>query len=189
MEEGPVGQDTKPKLLDSLLDGAPLGIAVLDRDWRITHVNALAAGILGARPEALLGEDVWEGAPRLKGTAGEAPCRKALAEGTPASFAQTAGTATYEVRVTPTKDGLALWWLDVGERARTAERTLRLRALAHDLRTPLTVIGLNAELLSGLAARRGDAGERQKADAVGRAAQQLSDVAQQLSDTLREGTK
>ena len=185
-----MGQDARDKLLDSLFQSAPLGIAVLDRDWRITRINELAAGILGSRPEELEGQDLWAGAPKLAGTAYEAPCRKAMKERAAQRFDEPAdgSAARYEIQVTPTKEGVALWWFDAGERARVAEKTLRLRALAHDLRTPLTVIGLNAELLAAMAERRGDAGERQKCEAVRRAAQQLSEIAQQLSATLREGT-
>jgi PAS domain S-box-containing protein len=184
-----VAQDARDQLLDSLLQNAPLGIAVLDRDWRIARINASAAEILGGRPEDLVGQSLWDGAPKLAGTAYEQPCRTAMDEHAAQRFEEPAsGPTRWEVHVTPAKEGLALWWFDLSERARVEDKTLRLRALAHDLRTPLTVIGLNAELLAATAARRGDDADRQKAEAVGRAAQQLSELAQHFSTTLREGT-
>ncbi len=179
-----MGREARDELVDSLLEGAPLAVAVVDRNWCVTRVNGLAAGILGKRPADLLGHDLWAAA-GLKGTAYEEPCRTAAAHGAAGTFEDG---SQHEVHVTPAGGGLVLWWLDVSGRRRQAERTLRLRELAHDLRTPLTVIGLNAELLAALAARRGDAAEQQKAEAVERAAEQLAEIARQLSATLREGT-
>jgi nitrogen fixation/metabolism regulation signal transduction histidine kinase len=181
--------EMRETLLDSLVTSAPIGIAVIDRRWRISRINELAAAALGKPAAELVGQDLWASATALQGTPYEAPCREAMTSGAPARFEAADGDdVRWEVRITPAEDGLVLWWLDASARAGVAAKTLRLRALAHDLRTPLTVIGLNAELLAAMAARRGDTGEQQKAEAVSRAAQQLHDVAQTLSATLREGT-
>jgi len=46
-----------------LLEAAPIGCFLVDREWRLRFVNPAAARIMGRTPEELLGVDLWEAFP------------------------------------------------------------------------------------------------------------------------------
>jgi signal transduction histidine kinase len=66
-----------------------------------------------------------------------------------------------------------------------AQREGFLRAVSHDMRTPLTVIGLTAELLAEAAGRRGDAAEQRRAEAITRARRQVERMIEDLVESSR----
>jgi PAS domain S-box-containing protein len=109
-----------PHVLDRVADA----VVLLDRDWRITFVNAAAERGAGRPRGELLGRVYWEAFPGLVGTAFERHYRRAAARQVPVELTahDAAAGRWYEVRVHPAGDaGLALFARDVSERVRHAE--------------------------------------------------------------------
>ncbi|NML47829.1 PAS domain-containing protein [Ramlibacter sp. G-1-2-2] len=144
------------------------GLLSLDRDWRVTYVNAAAERILRCRREPMAGQVLWQVFPHAVGGVFHHECEQALAENRPRvfqSFLEGLGI-WLEVRAYPTGQGLAVYFTDVtqqrllqeelarhqrGLEQLVQERTQELRnandelaaftmAVAHDLRAPLAAI-------------------------------------------------
>ncbi|GGY60095.1 hybrid sensor histidine kinase/response regulator [Pseudoduganella albidiflava] len=127
-------------VLDSIADG----LAIVDRDWTITYINARAAGLLGTaegttednnegttegtteRTANLAGRDLWQAFPGLPGTALETWLRQAMADRTAAAceLFHAPCRRWLEVRVSPSPQGLTCTLLDIDGRKRD-ERALR----------------------------------------------------------------
>lgn len=123
----------------ALLDSIGDGFFALDRGWRFTHLNRQAAQLLTAGGAPLLGRDVWDAFPGLRGTAFEALYRRVMDGG-------EAGTERaffpdhdrwYDVRAFPAAEGITVFFRDVTEEHRAAaaiaEREQRLRVMADAL--------------------------------------------------------
>ena len=112
-------------VLDNLSDG----FAVLDRDWRISYINARAIDLI--RPlrherAAVSGKNLWQEFPELRGTVLETQYRRAMER------QETVGFELYylplerwlEVRAYPSGDGLTSYLHDITER-KAGEQALR----------------------------------------------------------------
>jgi serine phosphatase RsbU (regulator of sigma subunit)/PAS domain-containing protein len=111
-----------------VLEAMPAGFYSLDRDWRITHVNAEAERLLGRKREDLLGKVFWDDWPAAINSLFEDSYRTAVRTGLPVSFdayypAPLDGW--YELRAWPTPDGLSVYFTDVTERRRMQDRAER----------------------------------------------------------------
>ena len=79
--------DDAPRDLDPLVSQAVLTLLdrisdvyfLVDSEWRFVHFNRRAAEILHMRPEAVLGQTLWEAFPQILGTVYETYYRKAMA--------------------------------------------------------------------------------------------------------------
>lgn len=118
-------RDHLTNILESITDG----FVVLDRDWCITYLNPRAETII--RPvqkssDALIGQSFWEVFPDLSGTAVEENYRRALREHMTVQleFFYPSLDTWFDIRIYPTKDGLSIYFQDVGQRKR-AENALR----------------------------------------------------------------
>src|SRR5262249_36474670 len=65
---------------ESILESITDGFLALDRDWRITYINAAAERINGRPRAELLGRDHWELYPTTVGTRLEQEFRRAVSE-------------------------------------------------------------------------------------------------------------
>src|SRR5690349_24854208 len=74
-------------IASALLDVATDAWVAVDRDLRLTYRNAAAATLLAGRRDRHLGADLRAVLPELADAAFIARCRRALADGRPASFA------------------------------------------------------------------------------------------------------
>lgn len=77
-----VAQNRVTDILDSISDG----FVSLDRNWKCTYLNQPAARLLQCDPHAVLGRNLWDALPKLKGTTFEAELRQCLNSGKPAAF-------------------------------------------------------------------------------------------------------
>ncbi|MFQ5894223.1 MAG: ATP-binding protein [Nitrospinota bacterium] len=155
--------------LQSLFDGIPDGLAIVDRRFRILALNRAMARMMGGTPERLVGRLWGKGnAPGDKGPTPREPVAHALATGQGECVERRARLGDgrqvdLEVYTYPVRDeggGTAqviVYVKDVSER-RALERQLvegeRLALLgkmgaqvAHEVRNPLSAINLNVELL------------------------------------------
>src|SRR5277367_2404370 len=75
-----------PKLQRELstLDMLPLGLFVLDKEWRFTYLNDIAQrffqGLANRPPGQLVGQKIWEECPEVADSTFTKECWQALAE-------------------------------------------------------------------------------------------------------------
>jgi PAS domain S-box-containing protein len=100
----------------------------LDRDFRFGYVNAEAERLLQRRRDELLGGSIWELFPAAVGSDFEKHYRGAMASGEERvfeAFYPEPLEAWYEVRASPSPDGLSVYFLDITERRAAEERARR----------------------------------------------------------------
>ena len=102
----------------------------LDRDWRFTYVNAAAERILGRAATSSSARSSGTPTTTSTGTESDINYRRAMATGEPCSFEQFYPPldAYFDVRVTPSEDGLSVYFHDITARVRAEqEREAALR--------------------------------------------------------------
>ena len=151
--------------VDPMLERMPVGLYVLDRDWRFSYVNAEAEQLIGRQRDDVLGQTLWEAFPAAVGTEIEESYRRAVATGESVSFETYYPeplNAWYDVRALPGPEGLSVFFLEVSERRAAEEqvqqagRRLALLTqvssdLAGVLTTDVATLRLPGLLVPGLA--------------------------------------
>jgi PAS domain S-box-containing protein len=151
------------RLLGEMLEVLRDGFFALGRDWRFTYANGRAAENLGCAAGELIGQELWQRFPQIRGTAPEALLRRVMEERV-AARQELQGALSdrwYDVRVHPLTDGIAVAWIDISERkrseqalaaseaalARSAERLGNAHAQlrAHMETTPLALVEWDSE--------------------------------------------
>src|SRR5262249_40152874 len=101
-------------------------VIVVDRDWRLIHVNRQALKQAGCPLEELLGRSLWELYPGLRGTTFEINYRRALAEQVLVHFEAPSALSGrwYEIYACPSPESLTIYGRDTTDR-RQAEEKLR----------------------------------------------------------------
>ncbi len=102
-------------ILESITDA----FLALDRDWRLTYVNAEAERINRVRREEMLGRDYWELFPTYLGTRHEQEFRRAVLDRVSVQFEShyEPWSCWFEVKAYPSRDGgLAVYFRDITER-------------------------------------------------------------------------
>ncbi|UOY00468.1 SpoIIE family protein phosphatase [Blastococcus sp. PRF04-17] len=100
----------------------------LDREWRFSYVNREAVQLLQLRREDLLGSSIWELFPAAVGSDFEVQYRGAVESGEERVFEAyypAPLNAWYEIRASPSPDGLSVYFLDITERRAADERARR----------------------------------------------------------------
>ncbi|MDQ6718859.1 MAG: PAS domain-containing protein [Gemmatimonadota bacterium] len=126
--------------LREVLDSLAESVTVLDHDWRLSYQNPAAkevARVLGKDPDTLLGRDIWEEIPELRGTRFEAETRRAVEEQRVVEYEEMLESLGrwFEVRAVPSANGVTTFSRDVTERYKAAEALAQneeqFRALAN----------------------------------------------------------
>jgi PAS domain S-box-containing protein len=115
----------------------------LDRDWRVTYANPRVGQEAGHRVLDLLGRDVREALPALRGSEVEQACLDALSDRSPVQLEVRSpwGDRWLLLSIYPAEQGLSLFWLDVTERKEAeARQGLLLRELSHRVKNTLALI-------------------------------------------------
>jgi PAS domain S-box-containing protein len=118
------------EILESIQDG----FFTMDRNWCFTYANTRAAANLGLKPEELLGQNLWEKFPVIKGTAHEIAYRKSMEDRVVQRF-ETKGALTdkwYDISVYPSGEGISVYWQDITEHKQSEEE---LQKSEHRYRT------------------------------------------------------
>lgn len=172
-------------------------LLALDADWRITYLNALAAGVMEERREALLGEVLWDVFPPSLHRQYYHEFSTALTHRTPASFEleHEARHAWYEVQLYPFGQGLLVLMRDITGRKQAEQHQDKLekleslgllaRGFAHDFNNLLTVLLGNLSLAE--MRMEPDAPCLQELSAARRASLQAQNLVQQLLTFARGG--
>jgi PAS domain S-box-containing protein len=171
------------------------GFFTLDPLGRVTYLNTRSERFFGRRSEEVLGEIVWEAFPEIAGTRFADEYRRALRDRVAVRFEATYPPLgrTFEARVYPVSDGLAVYFTDVtderarDERLRQAQRLEAIgrvtATVSHDFNNLLTAIGGFASLGQDTA---GDALTRNCLDQIESASQRASALTRQLLVFSRE---
>jgi diguanylate cyclase (GGDEF)-like protein len=115
-----------------LLSGVPDAVYRLDPEGRITYLNAAAGLLLERRAEEVLGRELSDCFPGVRGAVLEERYRQVLADGKPRQFdfLYEPQNRWYEVRAFSDTEGLAVFFRDVDHQRRTDEqREAELREL------------------------------------------------------------
>jgi PAS domain S-box-containing protein len=119
------------EILESISDG----FMAIDRDWRITYLNARAEELferLQKKRGVMVGKIFWEEFPDTVGTAFESNYRRAVSENTTVSFDAYYPPldSWFEVRAYPSRTGLSLYVRDITDPKRAEERERQITAEA-----------------------------------------------------------
>lgn len=114
--------------LETVLESLTDAFFSLDRDWRITYVNAEAEQFLSRTRREILGRGFWEVFPEAVGSTFERQYRRAVAEQTPISFEEfyTPLDTWFEVCTYPSVEGLSIYFRDVNKRKKLEAEQSRL---------------------------------------------------------------
>jgi PAS domain S-box-containing protein len=148
-------------LLDTMFSGVPIGLAFVDWDLRMVHVNSAWARLHGRRPAACKGKLVTDALPGEEGASRVGRWRRVLASGEPVLDAEEHRASAEDPTVVRTwlescypvvaggdTVGLAVVSREITS-ARRAEEFRRnlLGIVGHDLRNPLSAISGFAHVL------------------------------------------
>ncbi len=114
------GDERVRDVLESISDG----FVLLDRDWRITYMNAAAEQLNDQRREEVLGKNHWEVYPAAVGTVIHREFLRCAAKRVPVSFENyyEPWDRWFEMDAAPSTDGgIAVYYRDVTERRRAGE--------------------------------------------------------------------
>ncbi len=110
------------KLIDTL-ESMTDAFYTLDSEWRLTYLNTEAERLLQRPRTDLVGKVLWDAFPELAGSALETQYRQAVALHRPAAFEELypPDQGWKELRVFPSREGLAVYFTDISERTRLQE--------------------------------------------------------------------
>jgi signal transduction histidine kinase len=137
------------------LEHVPIAFCTMDREYRITYMNAAAAHLGDRSGKSLIGATLWDLYPEVLGTDVHTNVRRAMEERVPVEFEQffssPEGEAWYEFRVYPQPgEGIILYCSNTTE-ARKSEQALRrseqlaaagrlAASIAHEINNPLEAV-------------------------------------------------
>lgn len=106
-----------------ILDLAPVGILVLDAEFRCTYANAAAEAFTGVNKAEIVGRSIWETFPALQDSAFDLQVRRALQDGKkiPFDFHYAPTARWFDVEAVPVDEGLAVYLADATERRKALD--------------------------------------------------------------------
>lgn len=146
------------RTMESILENTSDAFFAVDENWRFTYVNSQLERTMRKPRSEMLGRDMWDVFPRLRGTMFETNYRKVMAERLPVEFESSSpsGKRWFEVHAYASSGGISAFFRDVTDRKRTEDERLTMTKLeslgtlaggiAHDLNNILTVISGNIGL-------------------------------------------
>ncbi len=121
--------------LDATFESISDGLFTLDREWRFTHVNAHAEGLLRRNAATLIGQVIWDSFPEAAGTEAERQLRLVTQERRTRRFEYFFVTlgAWFDVTVYPARRGLTVYFRDITAQHQREERLRLLEVAANKL--------------------------------------------------------
>ncbi len=137
------------ELLAEILDDFQGGIFALNKDWNFIYLNKRAASIVSLKPNDIVGKNLWETFPQVKGTLIEENYRYAMQNKQVRNF-QTKGNGAelfFDITIYPFENGILVYWRDITENKKNEkalrESDERMRAIAES-----SVVGISVSRLS-----------------------------------------
>ena len=114
----------RERLIEDILSSINDGLYALDFEWRFIYINQRAAQNVYKKPEDLIGKNLWEIFPHLRGTVVEEKFRQAMLERAPVHIESIGAVRTnwYDVSVYPSSEGITVYWTDITERRQLEEQ-------------------------------------------------------------------
>ena len=141
MRDRPGGENRSRTILDSITDG----FFSLDRDWRITYINAAGERFLNRTPGDLIGKVLWEEFPGTVGSEYERVYRRVVAGRVGESFTAHYPNFDrwYELTAYPAPNGLSVYFRDVTDRRQVEQERQQFAALVDASPDFIGVAGLD----------------------------------------------
>jgi two-component system, OmpR family, phosphate regulon sensor histidine kinase PhoR len=171
--------------LDDLADLSGVGFVRFDDDLRVRGANATAHAALGREPGSMLGRTAIEA---LADHRIEAIARRAQDDGAAAGEVLVHGDEGAAFNVRARRAPTAGVWLVIEDVAEL-RRLRRIRAefidnLSHELRTPITTVGLLTATLARDAEAAGDQVPSKMRERIGKLEVETGNIAQMVSELL-----
>lgn len=180
-----------------ILNNMTEGFALLDRDWKLVHVNTEGLRLSQRTAHEAIGNVHQRVYPEMVGSAAESMYRRVMTSGVPESmeFLQPLrnGAACWlETRAIPILDGgVAVFFRDFSERKAMSDKLIAadrrkdefLAMLAHELRNPLSPISSAAAVLQRV--RQDDAQVKKASEIISRQVRHMSSLIDDLLDVSR----
>ena len=125
--------DLERRFID-VLDRVSDAIVALDREWRFVYINQAAEKHFGVPRDQMLGKTCWDLFPETATSSVGERYKQALAGMTPVEFEAISPVTkrTISQRLYPSGAGLTIYFRDVSDERRTAERAERAMSLLAD---------------------------------------------------------
>ncbi|RQG94448.1 PAS domain-containing protein [Natrarchaeobius chitinivorans] len=118
------------------------GFHSLNTDWEFTYVNDRAAEFLGVDAEELVGKNLWEVFPRVRGTPFETNYRKAMETGNSVSVEAyyEPHDTWYEEHVHPSETGISIYFRDISERKAYEQQLTKYETIVETVNDGIYVV-------------------------------------------------
>lgn len=115
-------------MLENTLESMSDAFVMVDDRWRVEYLNSTAQTILGRKGEDLIGTEIWEEFPALKSSTAYRECHAVSATKKPVEFECRSPIFKqwFEVKIYPSKVGLAVYFRDITSRKNAEESIQRL---------------------------------------------------------------
>ena len=129
----------------SILESITDGFFVLDRDWRITYINAAGERFLDRTPGDLIGKVLWEEFPATVGSEFDRLYRRVAASRVSESLTAHSPDTNrwYEATAYPASDGLSVYFRDVTDSRQLEQERQQFAALVEASSDFIGVSGLD----------------------------------------------
>jgi len=116
--------------ITAVLESMPDACSGLDEQWRYTYVNSRWEEEFGKKASEVVGHEIWQVLPQIKGTEIEANYRRSVEEGMPITYETFSPVLNkwLEIRVYPTEEGVASHIQDISTRKLAESVLLRSQA-------------------------------------------------------------
>ncbi|MCB2189346.1 MAG: PAS domain-containing protein [Deltaproteobacteria bacterium] len=146
---------TAARQMHDILGSITDGFFTLDHQFRVTFFNQAAGRLLGREPEEVLGQNLFEAFPEIRGSIFEEKFTEALVERRSLAFetyfAVEPYVNWYDMRIYPREQGLSVYFLVTTEQKRAVEALAkgqeRMRELLRDLPAGVLVRGPDARVV------------------------------------------
>jgi diguanylate cyclase (GGDEF)-like protein/PAS domain S-box-containing protein len=114
--------------LTATLESISNGFVMINTDWTFGYLNRAAEQLLQCKREDVVGKNIWACFPEAQGTLYETEYTRAMRDRCAAAFEEFYAPLNLwtEIRVFPTEDGLAVYFVDITERKNSESAIRRL---------------------------------------------------------------
>lgn len=118
---GPKGDPSTLDTLLEFLDRHNDAVVMIDRSWRVTYANSVAKAYTSQRGATMVGKNIWEHFPELRGTKLEAAYLQAMGDRVSVRLTSVSPVTcrTFDVNIYPTRDGIAVHGHDITDQRKT----------------------------------------------------------------------